>query len=415
MEITSFMITDNKIAKYEKNKPFDICAIMTCNIYLHRSVSDVEKTLLKLWKEKVTSPMHALHLGYGIGSFIVPLVANPFLGELVTMHTSNFSVEQTTTGSFIQTDNDTTVFQNESELFQNTSKNATDDMYKTMVGSQVEYSFLIVSLLGFVIAFVFFLYHIMFYRELKITVDTKTKKNNIFSIIRLFNPATCADGDALYGFLTYVLVFVFFFACAAAQRFYANFIRAYAIDELGFTKDIGSYLNSVFWICFSVGRFAGIIVGKFLTIRKLVFIESIGLLGSALVIVIFHHVNDVHTIWVGTVLMGFFIGPLYPTGIVLTDFHVELTGVGIMVVNFGAGAGSLISIWLTGRLFDIYGPRSFRYVCLTLGCLQMLVSVLQLLLGCKRGSRFKKTENTNKKDTISAIDNTDKSGSDDDL
>ena len=363
--------------------------------------------------------MHALHLGYGIGSFIVPLVANPFLGELVTMHSSNFSVEQTTTESFIQTDNDTTVFQNESERFQNTSKNATDDMYKTMVGTQVEYSFLIVSLLGFVIAFVFFLYHIMFYRELDITVNTKakksTKKDNILNIIRLFNPATCADGDALYGFLTYVLVFVFFFACAAAQRFYANFIRAYAIDELGFTKDTGSYLNSVFWICFSVGRFAGIIVGKFLTIRKLVFIESVGLLVSSLVIVIFHHVNAVHTIWVGTILMGFFIGPLYPTGIVLTDFHVELTGVGIMVVNFGAGAGSLISIWLTGRLFDIYGPRSFRYVCLALGCLQMLVSVLQLLLGCKRGSRFKKTGNTNKNGTAGENDNTDKSDIDDDL
>ena len=385
----------------------------------HCSFSDVEKTLLKLWKEKVTPPMHALHLGYGIGSFIIPLVANPFLGELLTMETSNDSAIATIVGVLNQVNNETVVFESNSDNFQNVSKNSTNDMFQTMVGSEVEYPFIIVSLFGFVISFVFFLYYRMFYRELDITVDTKTNKNtkkkNILNIIHLFNPATCADGDALYGFLTYALVFMFFFACDATQRFYANFIRAYSIDELLFTKDTGSYLNFVFWVCFSIGRFVGIIVGKFLTIRKLVIIESVGLLGSTLVLVIFHHVNAVHTIWVGTVLIGFFTGPLYPTGIVLTDYHVELTGVGIMVINFGAGAGALICIWLTGRLFDIYGPYSFRYMCLGLGCLQVLVCVLQLLLGYKRGSRFKKAGNTSKNGTVGEDDNTDGSGSDDDL
>lgn len=36
-----------------------------------------------MWKEKAASPLHIQHLGFGVGSFIVPHIAQPFLGRPV--------------------------------------------------------------------------------------------------------------------------------------------------------------------------------------------------------------------------------------------------------------------------------------------------------------------------------------------
>ena len=36
---------------------------------------------MDLWKEKASGPLHIIHVGYGIGSFLVPQILAPFISE----------------------------------------------------------------------------------------------------------------------------------------------------------------------------------------------------------------------------------------------------------------------------------------------------------------------------------------------
>ena len=338
--------------------------------------------MLNLWKEKVTSPMHALHFGYGVGSFLIPLMCNPFLGVFIPNDTANI----TTNISYSNESYANVSWRNQS-LGVDGNANGQDLI---LIGSRVEYAFYLVGFIGMLIALAFLLYQFCFYRNI-VYVKEKTKPQNR-RFIDMWNPATCANGNFCYGLIMYILVFFFYFGTNSAQRSYSNFIRAYSIDLLKFSKTDGSWINSVFWIGFSAGRLSGVLVGKFIKIRKLIMIETIGLFCAALFLMVLSHVSPVYVAWVCTALFGFFQGPLYPSGIAFADYHVELTGIGIMVQSIGGGFGSMCSVWITGRLFDSYGPGSFTYMMLGIGCFVLFISILQVCLGLKHGSRFKGEE-----------------------
>lgn len=336
-----------------------------------------------LWAEKAAAPLHLLHLGFGIGSFIVPLVADPFLAvknPVLGNETFANSTQWTTTIFPVTTLAPATTME----------MNSTSEYIRE---SRIEYAYMIVGIYVFCYASVFYIYFAKgdppeIYKQ-----GVSEKHTKVISgwrdYLKLIDPATCADGKRIAGFLLFLLLFLHFYQAVGGERIYGKFIRAFSIDQLEFSGTDATLLNSSFWISFSVGRFLGFVGAIFIPIRILIFIECFGALGIAVLLNIFGYYNST-ALWVLTQPMGIFIAPLFPTGIAWSDHYLKMSGLGIMVLLAGGSVGGIMYMWIAGYLYDIYGPRSFLYMVTAYGAAACTVVTLLSLVGCWHGDRFEK-------------------------
>ena len=228
----------------------------------------------------------------------------------------------------------------------------------------------------------------------------KTAENTIVTkslkFKQMLNPATCAEGDTFHGFQIFLLLFLYFVNCIGGERVNGLFLRTYSIEQFGFTKDDGSYINTSFWISHTVGRYVAFLAARWIPIRLLVLIESVGLLVSAICHSAFSG-NSAIALWIITQPLGFFISPLFPSGMGWGNHHLRMTGSAIAVLQLGASCGSFVYMKIIGFLYDTYGPQTFLYCLLANGILMFSITVLLDIVGYfheKRttGNKDKKSE-----------------------
>lgn len=359
-------------------------------------VSAGQKLILLLWKEKAASPLHILHGGFGIGSFIIPLIANPFLAVPVRPvqrgNTSNVSMEATDSSfSFESTIIPLGVYPNVS--------NGSFDMEKDNEGgrvlylreSRIEFAYLISAVITLALSVVFYGYQIKGYKfgqEDSDRLASQSKRSSFFKRCkRMVNPATCAKGKFLYGAEIFIVLFIYFFNITGGERILGKFIRAYSIEQLGFSVDDGSYINTAFWISFAVGRITGFITARYIPIRILILIETGGVFVCSVLLCIFAG-NNATALWVLVQPLALFHAPCFPSGIGWGDFHVEMTGMAITFLLLGGSLGGVAYLKLTGYLFETYGPRAFLYHVLGYGIACFALAILLDVIGAQFGSRF---------------------------
>ena len=188
--------------------------------------------------------MHILLGGYGVGSFLIPLIANPFLAvPKMTEYNGTGHNDSITVGGVHEI----------TEL--NASRSENTEYLKV---SKIEYAYMIPSLLTAAMSIVFYYYQ--FCDNLTRNVPKRqgqlaTASRHSMKFKEIINPASCTNGRFFYGLKIY-------FTITGGERVSATFIRAFTIDYYGFSVDYGSYINTIFWISFSVGRFAGVFAAK---------------------------------------------------------------------------------------------------------------------------------------------------------
>ncbi|XP_060588296.1 sodium-dependent glucose transporter 1A-like [Ruditapes philippinarum] len=352
-----------------------------------------QKLIINMWKENSASPLHILHGGFGIGSFIIPLIANPFLAKLApddnnATATGNVSCDSQCGLNFTTTPGSTTT--TEKRYLAETSK--------------IEYGYAIAGLIAIVVSVVFYTYHFCGSKQRKLLKEEQDNATNheksdtrTLSFREMFNPATCAGGRFLYGIEIFVLVFLFFMQAVGGERVGGKFIRAFSIDYHHFSTDDGSYINTVFWIAFACGRVLGFIVAKWIPIRILILIETGGCLASSIALV-FLGTSGPLALWVIMPILAVFIAPLFPSGIGWANFHIEVTGIAITVFLLGGSLGGIIYMKLIGFLYDHYGPETFLYTLLGYGIAAFVLAVLMDVVGAQHGSRFNKDNTDDTKD-----------------
>ena len=196
--------------------------------------------------------------------------------------------------------------------------------------------------------------------------DAKTASRHSMKFKEIINPASCTNGRFFYGLQIFTLLFFFYFTITGRERISATFIRAFAIDFYGFSVDDGSYINTIFWISFSVGRFAGVFAPSWIYIRILTCIEAEGVLLSAICMMLFSGETSM-ALWILILPLGFFTGPLYPSGLGWPNYHVEMTGFGITILTIGESLGALTYLKLLGYLYDYFGPKTYLYTLVGFG------------------------------------------------
>ena len=337
-----------------------------------------QKLIIDMWLEKSASPLHILHGGFGIGSFIIPLIANPFLAKIAEVANVNQSTNHaltTSTQAMITTE----------VIYEKTSR--------------IEYAYAIAAAIVVVVSVVFYIYHIIDWREGRFRKsetrdDVKNKDNKetdesdkVLTYKEMFNPATCAGGRFTYGAVILCIVFLYFTQAVGGERVSGKFIRAFAIDYHGFTNDDGSYINTVFWIAFSAGRVGGFLAARWIPIRILIMIETGGCLLSAIALAIFG-TSSPTALWIIMPIFGVFIAPLFPSGIGWANHHLQVTGVAITIFLLGGSTGGIAYMKLIGYLYDTYGPKMFLYVLLCQGIATFVMAVFMNIVGSRHGNRF---------------------------
>lgn len=375
-----------------------VLVVLICVQGLFEGIINIagQKLIIRIWKEKASSPLHVLHFGYGIGSFIVPNIANPFLAILNSEMTShNVSINYTVTPNYLSTSSVTKSVANSSETHS-----------KFVRETSVQWAYIIITIIIVINSAIFYWYQIktsgsgnkiknISPTTLQLSLNVQqTTKSQLESWTKLINPKTCTGGDRWFGIHIFILLFIYYFNAYGGEALYGKFIRNFSVDRFKFSNDESILLNTSFWISFSLGRFCGFIAAIWIPIRILIILEAFGVLISAVLLNIFAY--DSHLMmWVLTQPMGFFIGPMYPSGIAWGNSCLEMTGTGIMVLLFGAGTGGIAYLWIIGHFYDD-NIHSFLYLVGAYGIvILLLVVIMNFIVRGRplRGSQGNKTLN----------------------
>ncbi|KAK3104994.1 hypothetical protein FSP39_014850 [Pinctada imbricata] len=315
--------------------------------------------ILSLWLDKAASPMHIVHLGYGVGGFIAPLLVNPYLANLPEEETTDTPTPNT---SF---SHDVTTF-----MYNGTSVTMT---FHTE--SRIQFAYYIVAAITAVFALVFLVYQFDASRQrfgspkttslqkspAKVEKNESLQKKRTF--LQMINPATCADGSLIFGLFILLPLFLRYFFLTGLDRELGTFLYSYAVDQLDFTKDDATLVNTVFWINYAVGRLVVFLVAFFVSIKVILVVESVGALITGIFMVVFA-LDEPLSLWILAGCSGFLLGPMYPSGIAWGNAHIEMTGLAITCTLLGSAFGGLAFIRFGGFAYDKYGPSSMAYIFL---------------------------------------------------
>ncbi|XP_069107225.1 sodium-dependent glucose transporter 1B-like [Argopecten irradians] len=338
-----------------------------------------QRIVLVSWKERAASPMHIVHLGYGVGGFIAPLIANPYLAvteklvpNATNISNSNFSmIAPLIANPYLAVTEklvpNATNISNSNFSMISTTLIPTSTIIDVKSPSRIEYAYFIAAGIAVIISGVLYLYQCKTLRSLshknKGNVDRKLAKSRKWR--EMINPASCADGHLLFGSLILVALFLKYFVYTACDRMFSTFIRSYSIDQLEFSNDDASYLNTIYWIFYAVGRFVGFISARWISVKFLLVVESVCLVCVSVGLYTVGTFSQTG-LWILTGMAGFFIGPIFPSGIAWGDLHIELTGLAITWVLLGSSFGGLAFLRFGGYAYDHLGDKAFPFMLMIL-------------------------------------------------
>ena len=145
-------------------------------------------------------------------------------------------------------------------------------------------------------------------------------------------------------------------------------------------------MSSVFWTSYTFGRVVGIFIVKYISVEKLLLLNTTLTIVSLLPIVFFVHVHD-SIMWISTVLFGLFISTIFASGLTFADAYVPYAGGIGSIYGAGCVVGSITSPTIIAPLFNVYGMQTFVVVSLVSAIAMFLVFLGAWMLGRKHGKR----------------------------
>ena len=323
--------------------------------------------------------MHAMHMGFGIGALITPMIVNPFLAVL-EFRDAKDATNATTQDEAIPADE-----------------------FIVVRESRVHVAFITIGVSAAVLGLPFLVYpfvkcvRCIRYRlprnDKTIASESVEAKDYFRRIIHSFNPATYANGNFQFGLFVFIMVLLLYINIVGAEQLFGNFIRTFSVDALKFPRNEASYLDTVYWGSFTLGRFMGSVFSHFLPIQNVLAVDLLTNLG-AITLANVIATSSQGALWASTALVGFFIAPLFPAAIAFINTQIEVGGIVLTLVVFATGFGDLLYIWIEGVLYSSYGPHTILYVLLFAAIVICVIAFVMIAVGSRRGTRFKATEQT---------------------
>ena len=156
---------------------------------------------------------------------------------------------------------------------------------------------------------------------------------------------------------------VFFLLYVGLEVGFAGWILTYA-EEIDFSARAATAITSVFWVTFTAGRLASAAVVNRVRPKVVMIASSALTVAAAMVLVIGSLATPL--VWVGVALMGLATAPQFPVMLAYLERRMRLTGSDNSWFVGAAGLGGLVFPFVTGQVFDGFGPGSYPWTILLL-------------------------------------------------
>ena len=307
----------------------------------------VNTLIVHLWRDASGPPLYLLHFGFGLGAFLAPLVARPFL----------VTTPQNSSDANAPLSNETT-------QLQQLEDESTSNTFVPYSCVAVVYTFFTLAMLGY--------YVLGPPRNFpKYTPDTRLK--------RVFSPRNWSPSHPCLASLVLALMFTVFTQGVGAELVFGNFIFSFATDaDVAFSKDAAAMLTSLFWLSHMIGRLLGAGLALCVPTSVVLLADVILLTVVSLLLVLFGHSHSV-ALWTLAAAYGLFISPIVPAGNHWTSLQIAVNPMSTTILFLGSSTGLLAYVYVAGRLMENFGPESVMKFLLFCG-VGLVVSVLCALL-----------------------------------
>ncbi|XP_053212447.1 major facilitator superfamily domain-containing protein 4A-like [Panonychus citri] len=318
-------------------------------------ISDIacNSLLASTWKENCANWLQVLHMSWGVGSLITPVICRPFLlpttgDETGIVHLSNLTLN----GSLI------------------------DPVVKPIYTSDdvmVQYAFLIISICALTLSIPF---GCIYFKEKSASINTvdHTKTINPDNIQQNYSPLKTYSAVAMVALISHLVY--------AIETLIGSLGPSFAVkSDLHMDKKTGVLLTTVFWSCFSFYRLIFIPLTFVISQTKLLISSLIISLVGILITVPWANYYT-SCIWAGFTLIGIGISPIFSAAYGMLAKHIIVTSKISSIVFIPGVLGESIHPAIAATLLD-KNPISCLYYIGVLGILFVSIYLI-LLVYCAR-------------------------------
>ena len=153
-----------------------------------------------------------------------------------------------------------------------------------------------------------------------------------------------------------LLVTLLYLTYAGTEAGFGHWISPYTAVLHEGNNTVAAYMTSAFWGAMTVGRLLAIPISARVSLGKILVIDVLGGISSAIVIILWSH--SLTGIWVGTLGMGLSLASFFLGLLAFTGDHILITGRITGLFFTGAGVSGMTIPWLIGQLFESVGPEA---------------------------------------------------------
>lgn len=307
--------------------------------------------MIQRFGTNVTPFLQAMHFFYGLGAFLSPMIAAPFL--------VNIDCTPLVDGKTTSTSQRT--------------------ISRIQHLSQARTAFIILGSIQLLISFIVVLVITLEKMNVIKTGANVSQSTSHYSLHSAASEKDDRGGVSLKHIviitaLTSASLFIF----DGIQSSFGDYIYSYAEkSHIGLKREEGAFLNACFWGLFAFGRLLAIPLATRLTSMFMLSVNLSGAFLGSLLMLIFH--TDKTVVYFGTCLLGLFLSSMSPTAIAMAEQFININPSITSCLVVCAALGETLCPIIVGNLFALIGPPtfvSFVLICTVVGVILYLALVL---------------------------------------
>lgn len=301
----------------------------------------------------VTPFLQAMHFFYGLGGFISPMIASPFI----------VNIDCTSLVEGINTPADQAKINRAQHL------------------SNSRTAFVILGSVQLLITFIVVTVVILEKMNIIKTGAAVSQSTSQHSLHSVASEKDDRGGVSLKHIIIITMVTsASLFIYDGIQSSFGDYIYSFAEKSIkGLRKEEGAQLNACFWGLFALGRLIAIPLATRLTALFMLSINLGGILLAAIVMLIFH--TDKTVIYIGTCGLGLFLSSMSPTVISATEQFININPSIASCLVVCAALGETLCPIIVGNLFAVIGPPTFLTFTLSAAAVAVIFYVSLVLIG----------------------------------
>ncbi|XP_064614172.1 sodium-dependent glucose transporter 1B-like [Liolophura sinensis] len=352
---------------------------------------------VKLWKNEVNPYMQAIQAMFALGGIVSPLITAPFLSESGRKAANNLNnVKDNTSRPYDMGTSDMVNLSSQSVL--TLSTNTSDNQTWTIFGKEETNVYIAYSIIATCMLVVSIPVAILWISR---SVEKLTsRQDKEVSADEVKQPVIKARKHPRLLPVAIALVGLFFFVYGPVEKTCANFLLAFLVKQMNWSKVHAAQGNSAFYAGFAGGRFIGIALAVVMPTTLMLFVFMMALVVCLGLFILAIEQSAVFT-WVCIVLIGTAMSTIYASMYAWVDVNVtSVTGKMASCMQVALALGTMATTPLIGYLFKEQTPMWFVYLTITLSSTCFLCYSFLYLLTLKFPLRLGANTPCPEKDTF---------------